>query len=123
MSYSFTGIDHVQLAAPRGCEDETRKFFGDILGMEEIPKPDNLAKRGGVWFKAGKNQLHIGVQEDFVPAKKAHPAFDIDHLDMLRKRMVKKGVVIIDDEPLEGAERFYVSDPFGNRLEFIHWNK
>lgn len=122
MLYSFTGIDHVQLAAPKGCEGEARKFFGDILGMVEIPKPPNLAKRGGVWFKCGTHQLHIGVQDDFIPAKKAHPAFDVDHLEMLRNRMIKNRIKIHEDEPLEGAERFYVTDPFGNRLEFLHWN-
>ncbi|WP_085522465.1 VOC family protein [Tuberibacillus sp. Marseille-P3662] len=121
MSYSFSGIDHVQLAAPRGSEDESRRFYGDILGMKEIPKPVNLAKRGGVWFKCGAQQLHIGIQDDFIPAKKAHPAFDVDHLQALRKRMVEHGVKVKEDESLEGAERFYVNDPFGNRLEFLHW--
>ncbi|HEX7064359.1 MAG TPA: VOC family protein [Bacillales bacterium] len=123
MSYSFTGIDHVQLAAPHGCEEEARKFFGDILGMKEIPKPANLARRGGVWFKCGTHQLHIGVQEDFVPAKKAHPAFHVENLGALRERIMNKGIKVKDDESLEGANRFYVNDPFGNRLEFLHWNQ
>ncbi|GLG02167.1 glyoxalase [Alicyclobacillus hesperidum subsp. aegles] len=121
MSYSFSGIDHVQLAAPKGSENEARKFFGDILGMAEIPKPANLATRGGVWFQAGIHQLHIGIQDDFVPAKKAHPAFHVKNLEALRERLVKHGVQVKEDEPLEGANRFYVDDPFGNRLEFLEW--
>lgn len=119
MSFKFTGIDHVQLAAPKGSEEQARKFFGDILGMEEIPKPSNLAKRGGVWFKCGLHELHIGIQENFTPAKKAHPAFHVDNLEALREHLVSKGVTIVEDEPLEGAIRFYVNDPFGNRIEFL----
>ncbi|MCL6445877.1 MAG: VOC family protein [Alicyclobacillus sp.] len=119
MSYSFSGIDHVQLAAPKGSEDEARKFFVDILGMVEIPKPANLAKRGGVWFQVGTHQLHIGIQDDFVPAKKAHPAFHVNNLEAFRERLVKRGVKVKEDEPLEGANRFYVDDPFGNRIEFL----
>ncbi|MUV37754.1 Lactoylglutathione lyase [Lentibacillus sp. JNUCC-1] len=119
MLYSFLGIDHVQLAAPKGSENEARRFFKGILGMEEIPKPENLAKRGGVWFQCGAHQLHIGIQEPFNPAKKAHPAFRVDHLEALREKLVDAGVKVKDDEPLEGAERFYVDDPFGNRLEFL----
>jgi catechol 2,3-dioxygenase-like lactoylglutathione lyase family enzyme len=121
MSFKFTGIDHVQLAAPKGSEEQARKFFGEILGMEEIPKPSNLAKRGGVWFRCGSHQLHIGIQEDFTPAKKAHPAFHVENLEALREHLVTKGVTIKEDEPLEGAIRFYVDDPFGNRLEFLQW--
>ncbi|KRW92214.1 glyoxalase [Alicyclobacillus tengchongensis] len=121
MFYSFSGIDHVQLAAPKGSENEARKFFVDILGMAEILKPANLAKRGGVWFQTGIHQLHIGIQDDFVPAKKAHPAFHVKNLEALRERLVKHGVQVKEDEPLEGANRFYVDDPFGNRLEFLEW--
>ncbi|GAB3063215.1 VOC family protein [Virgibacillus ainsalahensis] len=123
MLYSFTGIDHVQLAAPKASEDEARHFFSSILGMEEIPKPVNLAKRGGVWFQCGIHQLHIGIQEDFIPAKKAHPAFHVENLEALRERLTNKGFEVKEDEPLEGAKRFYVNDPFGNRLEFLQWNK
>lgn len=123
MLYSFTGIDHVQLAAPKGSENEARNFFSGVLGMEEIPKPANLAKRDGVWFKCGTHQLHIGIQEDFIPAKKAHPAFHVEKLEGLRERIIDKGFEVKEDEPLEGAKRFYVDDPFGNRLEFIQWIK
>ncbi|MBD8006228.1 VOC family protein [Bacillus norwichensis] len=123
MLYSFTGIDHVQLAAPKGSENKARSFFNGVLGMEEILKPENLVKRGGVWFKCGAHQLHIGIQEDFIPAKKAHPAFHVENLEGLREQIIEKGIKVIEDEPLEGAKRFYVNDPFGNRLEFLQWIK
>lgn len=121
MSFKFSGVDHVQLAAPEGCESEARKFFTDLLGWTEIPKPENLRKRGGVWFQCGSHQVHIGIQKDFVPAKKAHPAFHVENLDELRNYLEQKGIQAIDDEPLEGAKRFYLADPFGNRLEFLEW--
>jgi catechol 2,3-dioxygenase-like lactoylglutathione lyase family enzyme len=121
MAYKFTGIDHIQLAAPEGCEPEARKFFGELLGWTEIPKPENLRKRGGVWFQCGTHQVHIGVQKDFVPAKKAHPAFHVQNLDAFREYLEQKDLQVIDDEPLEGAKRFYLNDPFGNRLEFLEW--
>lgn len=91
--------------------------------MEEIPKPENLAKRGGVWFRCGTDQLHIGIQEDFIPAKKAHPAFHVENLEELRDQILNQGIEVKEDEPLEGAKRFYVDDPFGNRLEFLQWIK
>lgn len=121
MSFKFSGVDHVQLAAPEGCETEAQEFFNELLGWTEIPKPENLRKRGGVWFQCGTHQVHIGVQKDFVPAKKAHPAFHVENLDELRNYLEQKGVQVIDDEPLEGANRFYLVDPFGNRLEFLEW--
>ncbi|GHH99445.1 glyoxalase [Neobacillus kokaensis] len=121
MLYSFTGIDHVLLAAPKGSENEARHFYNGILGMEEIPKPENLAKRGGVWFKCGVHQLHIGIQENFIPAKKAHPAFHVENLEALRDRLIDNEIKVKVDEPLKGAKRFYVDDPFGNRLEFLQW--
>lgn len=119
MLFLFTGIDHIQLAAPKGCESEARNFFNGILGMEEVAKPENLAKRGGVWFQCRAHQIHIGVQEDFIPAKKAHPAFHVENLEALRLHLINNGIEIKEDEPLEGAIRFYVDDPFGNRLEFL----
>jgi len=121
MSFKFSGIDHVQLAAPDGCEPEARKFFTKLLGWTEISKPENLRKRGGVWFQCGTHQVHIGVQKDFVPAIKAHPAFLVENLDELRKHLEQEGAQVVDDEPLEGAKRFYLADPFGNRLEFLEW--
>jgi len=115
----FLGIDHVQLAAPLGAEEQARKFFGEILGMEELPKPENLRQRGGVWFRCGAHQLHIGIEKDFVPNRKAHPAFAVANLAALRQRLLAAGIQVLEDEALPGAERFYVDDPFGNRLEFL----
>lgn len=122
MTINFTGIDHVQIAAPKGSEDEARNFFIDVIGMKEIPKPSNLAKKGGVWFKCGNHQLHIGIQEDFFPAKKAHPAFHVENIEDLRNKIQKSGFVTDPGDTLEGANRFYVNDPFGNRIEFIKWS-
>ncbi|HDR4695484.1 VOC family protein [Bacillus cereus] len=121
MKIKYIGIDHVQLAAPKGSESVARKFFIDILGMVEIKKPSNLAKRGGVWFQCGFHQLHIGIQEPFFPAEKAHPAFNVENLEPLKQQLSKNGIQIKEDEPLEGAIRFYINDPFGNRIEFLQW--
>ncbi|MBZ9936088.1 VOC family protein [Mesorhizobium sp. BR1-1-16] len=112
-------IDHVQIAMPRGAEDVARQFYGGVLGLIEIAKPTNLAGRGGVWFMAGPRQLHIGVEEEFRPARKAHPAFRVDDLEGLRARCIAAGLSPVDDELLPGFRRFYLSDPFGNRLEFL----
>jgi catechol 2,3-dioxygenase-like lactoylglutathione lyase family enzyme len=109
-------IDHVQLAAPAGCEAEARRFFGVLLGLTEVAKPPSLAARGGVWFAlADGRQLHIGVERDFAPARKAHPAFAVDDLDALAAQL---GDAQWDDE-LPGVRRFYAADPWGNRLEFV----
>ncbi|MGO0062809.1 VOC family protein [Brevibacillus fluminis] len=123
MSFTFSGIDHIQLAAPEGCEAEARRFFADLLGWPEIPKPEILRKRGGVWFQCGTHQVHIGVQKDFVPATKAHPAFHVEKIDQLRAYLLEKGLPVIDDDARadEGVSRFYLNDPFGNRLEFLEW--
>lgn len=123
MLYNFSGIDHVQLAAPEGCESEARSFFAGILGWVEIPKPENLRKRGGVWFQCGTHQVHIGVQKEFVPATKAHPAFHVQNIDSLREYLLQKNIQVIDDDARsdEGVQRFYLNDPFGNRLEFLEW--
>jgi catechol 2,3-dioxygenase-like lactoylglutathione lyase family enzyme len=109
------GIDHVQIAAPRGCEADARAFYGELLGMEELPKPEPLASRGGCWFRAGSMELHVGVEEPFAPARKAHPGFVVDDLAALRQAL---GGAVKDDTDLPGVERFYAEDPFGNRLEF-----
>jgi len=119
MDYSFRGIHHVQIAAPQDSDVESRNFYGVALQMEEIEKPENLKKRGGVWFACGNHQLHIGIQDDFVSAKKAHPAFEMVNLDALRKRLTEYRVVIVDDVAIEGMKRLFVNDPFGNRLEFL----
>jgi len=104
---------------PAGGEDAAVSFYGDLLGLERIAKPANLAKRGGVWFIAGALQVHLGVDKHFVAATKAHPAFVVEDLGALRRRLEASGIAIVDDEPLEGFDRFYVSDPFGNRVECL----
>jgi catechol 2,3-dioxygenase-like lactoylglutathione lyase family enzyme len=115
-------IDHVQIAAPTGCEAEGRRFFGELLGLPEVPKPPALAVRGGLWFQCGPQQLHIGVENDFRPAKKAHPAFkwpDQESLGRVKARLLAAGVEIKDDREIESVVRFFVEDPWGNRLELF----
>jgi catechol 2,3-dioxygenase-like lactoylglutathione lyase family enzyme len=119
VEFGYVGINHVQLAAPAGCETAAQIFYGHILQMKEIEKPENLKQRGGVWFQCGLHQIHIGVQENFVPAKKAHPAFEVTHLEALRARLIVEGVQITEDVPLEGYVRLFVNDPFGNRIELL----
>jgi catechol 2,3-dioxygenase-like lactoylglutathione lyase family enzyme len=114
-----TGLDHVQIAIPRGGEDVARAFFGERLGLAEIAKPANLAKRGGVWFALGSQELHCGVEEPFSPARKAHPALIVQGLGALRARLEAEGLAPRDEEPLPGFDRFFLDDPFGNRLEFL----
>ncbi|MFD2445603.1 VOC family protein [Bacillus sp. CGMCC 1.16607] len=121
MNFQFIGIDHIQLAAPNGCETEAREFWGNKMGLHEIPKPESLQGRGGCWFKIGNQQLHIGVEEDFQPAKKAHPAFIIRHLETFKAHLEEQGVKTKDDAPIDGRSRFFVSDPFGNRVEFLEY--
>lgn len=119
MTFSFSHIDHVQLSAPKGCEEMARRFFGELLGMPEIEKPAELKKRGGVWFQVGSQQLHIGVEEHFTPAKKAHPAFWIKNIEELREHLLEHGVAVRDDNAIDGVKRFFIDDPWGNRVEFM----
>ncbi|HZS07282.1 MAG TPA: VOC family protein [Blastocatellia bacterium] len=112
-------IEHVQLAMPPEGEDRARGFYGGVLGLTEKPKPEHLAKRGGVWFEDGPLKIHLGVEQDFRPAKKAHPALLVAGLDDLVRRCREAGYTIVTDEPLEGFHRVYVSDPFGNRIELM----
>lgn len=124
MSFQFIGIDHLLLAAPEGCETEARRFYGDVLGWPEIPKPEALKKLGGVWFQCGAHQVHIGVQRtEFVPSPKAHPAFHVRNVDALREHLIQQNIDVVDDTERseEGVKRFFVRDPFGNRLEFLEW--
>jgi catechol 2,3-dioxygenase-like lactoylglutathione lyase family enzyme len=110
-----TGLDHVQLAAPAGCEQAARAFFGELLGLAELEKPEALRGRGGCWFALPDGrQLHVGVERDFAAAAKAHPAFRVSGYDALRERLGGE-----DDETIPGLRRFYAADPFGNRLEFV----
>lgn len=106
----------MQLAMPPGGEARARAFYADVLGLKEVPKPANLAGRGGVWFEPG---VHLGVEADFRPARKAHPALEVEDLATLRQRCEEAGFPPLDDEPLPGYDRFYVYDPFGNRLELL----
>ena len=116
------GIDHVQIAAPPGCEADARRFFGDLLGLEEIRKPAVLAERGGCWFKVGALQVHIGVEQDFRPARKAHIALAVDDIDALFTALVNAGVACRRDDDREGVQRFFSQDPWGNRLEFTEYD-
>ena len=113
------GVDHVQLAMPAGREDEARRFYGGFLGLPEAVKPPELAKRGGAWFESGHLKIHLGVDADLRPARKAHPGLVIEDLSALVRRLRDAGYVVVDDEPLPGYFRVYVHDPFGNRLELL----
>jgi catechol 2,3-dioxygenase-like lactoylglutathione lyase family enzyme len=117
LSVTILGIDHVQVAAPRGCEAEARAFYGGLLGLEELEKPEPLRARGGCWFRAGAHELHVGVEESFTPARKAHPGLVVDDLRALAERLRAQGIEVTPDETIPGVERAYVADPFGNRLE------
>jgi len=112
-------LDHVQLAMPAGREAEARAFYSVVLGLTEEPKPANLAGRGGVWFRGGDLQLHLGVDPNFHAAGKAHPALLVRGLAELSARCRAAGFPVVTDEPLEGFDRVYVLDPFGNRIELL----
>jgi catechol 2,3-dioxygenase-like lactoylglutathione lyase family enzyme len=115
----LAGIDHVQLAAPAGSEDALRAFYTGVLGMTEVPKPPVLAARGGCWFQAGYVQLHLGTEQDFRPAKKAHPGLRVRDIESFAARLAARGAEITWDDALPGHRRFYTEDPVGNRLEFL----
>jgi catechol 2,3-dioxygenase-like lactoylglutathione lyase family enzyme len=119
---AIVGIDHVQVAAPAGCEPQARAFYGDVLGLPELAKPAALAGRGGCWFACGDRQLHVGVAEPFAPATKAHPALlvrDAAALAALLERLAAAGYATRRDVPLPGLERAFADDPFGNRVELV----
>ena len=115
----LTGLDHVQLAAPAGCEQAARAFYGGLLGLEEIEKPESLRSRGGVWFRCGDQQVHLGVEEGFAPARKAHPAFQVEGYDALLSSLRGSAIVVVEDDAIPGLRRSYVQDPFGNRIELV----
>ena len=112
-------IDHVQLAMPEGGEDAARAFYAGVLGLAEVPKPAELAGRGGAWFAAGRVQVHLGVEADFRPARKAHVALQVEGLTALMARCQAAGVTVARDVPLPGMDRVHVADPFGNRIELV----
>jgi catechol 2,3-dioxygenase-like lactoylglutathione lyase family enzyme len=115
----FVAIDHVQLAMPPGEEQKARAFYGGLLGMTEVPKPVELAKRGGCWFESGGVHLHLGVESDFHPAKKAHPALRCRDYPGLWQRLRRAGVEVNEPGDIPGVSRCHVHDPFGNRIEII----
>ena len=117
---TILSIDHVQLAMPAGEEEKARQFYINVLGFSEIPKPPELAKRGGAWFQSEHVQLHLGVEADFRAARKAHPAFLVDNLDALLAKFQGAGYETdMSQPPLEGYQRAHVFDPFGNRIELM----
>ena len=114
-------IDHVQLAMPQGREDDARTFYGGLLGFDEIAKPEALAARGGVWFRAGLVNIHLGVEQNFTPAKKAHPALRCTFYEALVECLARHDVPVTPDPmPFDGKPHCYVEDPFGNRIELIN---
>ena len=113
------GIDHVQLAMPEGGEETARAFYRDALGLTEVPKPADLAARGGCWFEGGGAHLHLGVERDFRPARKAHPALLVDDLEALVAALAEAGTAFAPGKPLDGYVRGDVVDPFGNRIELM----
>jgi catechol 2,3-dioxygenase-like lactoylglutathione lyase family enzyme len=120
---ALPALDHVQVAAPPGCEEQARRFYGELLGLAEVEKPAGLAGRGGVWFALARGaQMHVGVAEDFAPARKAHPGLrvaSVARLEMLGRQLAAVGATVVWDSELPGVRRFFTADPFGNRLELL----
>ena len=112
-------LHHVQLAMPPGGEPAARAFYGGVLGLREVAKPASLADRGGVWFAGGTAQLHLGIEADFQPARKAHPALVVDDLDAALALLRAAGATLAEATPIPGLRRAYVYDPFGNRIELV----
>jgi catechol 2,3-dioxygenase-like lactoylglutathione lyase family enzyme len=114
----IVGVDHIQLAMPPGGEDEARAFYSVLLGLPEVPKPAELAARGGAWFESPEIKVHLGVERDFRPARKAHPGLLVEGLPELSAKLRSAGYEVLD-EPMGARRRIYVHDPFGNRLELM----
>jgi catechol 2,3-dioxygenase-like lactoylglutathione lyase family enzyme len=115
----IVALDHIQLAMPPGREAEARAFYHGLLGLPEIPKPPELAKRGGCWFERGPLKVHLGVEAEFRAARKAHPAFLVERLAALAAALEAAGHRVVRDEPLPGYDRIFTDDPFGNRIELM----
>ena len=113
------GVHHVQLAMPSGGEAAARRFYSELLGIPEVPKPADLAKRGGAWFETAVVKVHLGIEADFRPAKKAHPGLLVEGLSAMIARLNDAGFTVVSGEPMEGYQHVYVHDPFGNRLELL----
>lgn len=118
-SFRVDRVDHVQLAVPAGGEEACRAFWGGLLGLAELAKPPVLAARGGCWFEGAGFQVHLGVEADFRPARKAHPGFEVDGLQELAETLAAHGHPVTWSEEVPGQDRFHTEDPFGNRLEFL----
>jgi catechol 2,3-dioxygenase-like lactoylglutathione lyase family enzyme len=116
---AIVGIDHVQLAMPRGQEARAREFYAGVFGLREVPKPPHLVNRGGLWFENEAVRIHLGVDVDFRPAKKAHPGLLVSGLEQVKDAVRSAGHAVEDGEPLDGYAHCYVEDPFGNRLELM----
>lgn len=119
MTTTIANIDHVMIATPPDGENAARLFYSEILGLVEMAKPAALITRGGLWYQVGALQLHLGIDREFRPARKAHVAFIVSNLPGLRQQVIDAGLTVIDDDLLPGFDRFYLDDPFGNRLEFL----
>ena len=114
------GIHHAQVTIPKGAEDKAREFYCGVLGLKEIPKPEELAGRGGFWLSVGDRQVHVGIEDGVDPSKsKAHVAYQVDDIEKARQRLIDNGVKILDGIPIPGMTRFEFRDPFGNRIEFL----
>jgi catechol 2,3-dioxygenase-like lactoylglutathione lyase family enzyme len=116
----ISGLDHVQIAIPEGGEPQARAFYGEVLALAELPKPEKLAARGGLWFALPDGrQLHLGSERSFVPARKAHAALRADDADAVAARLADAGHPVRWDDEIPGVRRFHVDDPFGNRVEVV----
>ncbi len=116
---SIKGLHHVQLAMPVGKEPEATAFYEGVLGVPRVEKPAHLEARGGCWFESDDVRIHLGAEDKFQPARKAHPALLVEDISKTRKHLKDSGIETVDDQPLPGFDRFYAHDPFGNRLEFL----
>ena len=114
-----TGIDHVQVAIPEGSEDRARAFYKNVLGLKEVEKPEKLKGRGGLWFEDGSLKLHLGIDKDFIPAKKAHPGIAVVGLEDYKSKLIETGHPMVEGEKLPGQDRIFTEDPFGNRIELV----
>lgn len=122
MKINFKRIDHVQITIPPYSEEKARKFYGGVLGLEETEKPDSLKSTGGVWFKIGGAELHLGI-EDKAGKTKSHPAFEVSNLNSVRIHLIQNGVEIKEENPIPGRNRFSFYDPFGNRVELLEYQQ
>ncbi len=118
MNIAFKRLNHIQICIPIGKENEARDFYCDILGLEEIKKPEFLKKNGGFWLRISDIELHIGAEPQIHPSKR-HPAFEVEHLSKIKQYLTTSGIKIKEDKSLPLYRRFSLYDPFGNRIEFL----